>query len=1096
MGTRLEFAILGPVEVRLDGMPVRIGGPRQRALLAMLLCHANRVVSRDRLVDELLGDQPAASADRALRVQVSRLRKALTVAGQEPRVLARPPGYCLRVECGELDLHEFERLVAQGRHALTQNDLARASAALREAEGLWRGRPLADLEYEPFARLEVARLEELRVSAVEDRIEADLALGGSATVCPALEALVAEHPLRERPRAQLMRALYSNGRQADALTVYANTRRLLVEELGLEPGEELQELERQVLNHDPSLRPPTKLQAPRASPSHAPQAKKRLAAIATIMIIGALTVLAITQAVTDPRGPVGLHAPAVAFLDASSGKLVAQVPGDELGIIRSGAGSIWTLQQSGVVLQIDPHTLRLTRSIGLGDIGAGSDIAVGDGAAWVTMRSKTVARIDSRFGTVSRVPLPQRGLTRPGAAGGIAIGAGSLWVAQGSSRVLRLDPASRRVQHRFSVPDANVVAYGAGAIWVASSEVGRLTKIDPRTNTIAASSRIGPWICCLAIGGGYAWAANNDGIHKLSLDDKPLTTVDTPSSTGGMSYGDGGLWVANDVAGTVTRIDPRSDRTTSHHIGHLLIGLGVAGQLIAVSAAPTVTDVLAGLTGRVLRIVYTSVWPDITDPAVAAAPGRGNWPQEQQFQSATCAPLLTIAASGRLVPEVATAPPTVSVDGRTYTFRIGHNYRFSPPSNAPVTAATMKYSIERALSPPLGPAPPAAGLVPDIVGVRPYRAGKAGHVAGISATADTLSIRLIHPAPDFPERIAASNFCPVPIGTPLGSPSSIGNGLDHPIPSAGPYYLTGNIGGAAAVLKRNPNYHGTRPRRLDAIVYRQNNRLDHAVARVVSGTADYAAERGPALAPESPVARGFAHGRPSQRRYLLEPLLGTDELAFNPHGHLVDKPRVRRAISVALDRPALAAALGDLVTDHYLPPGMPGFTDRHVYPLGLPDLRRARALVGARTGRVSLALCSEPECATVGRLVRANLQPIGLRVQLLRYGGDIAPLTRRRRADIVLARIFAPYADPVAFLRAALGPAAPRQRLRTLMRLALRRRPAAAARLEHAELLRAAPAAAFGTPTMPELFSTRVGCKTFPRITFGVDLGSLCLRPS
>ena len=167
MGSRLEFRILGPLEVRLNGAPVRVGGPKQRALLALLLCNANRVISRDQLTDELLRDQPAGSAEHVLHVQVSRLRKALADGDPRPRLLARAPGYLLRVEDGELDLHTFDRRVADGRQAFEQGDPGRAAVLLREAESLWHGRPLADLEFEPFARFEVQRLEACRLAAVE-----------------------------------------------------------------------------------------------------------------------------------------------------------------------------------------------------------------------------------------------------------------------------------------------------------------------------------------------------------------------------------------------------------------------------------------------------------------------------------------------------------------------------------------------------------------------------------------------------------------------------------------------------------------------------------------------------------------------------------------------------------------------------------------------------------------------------------------------------------------------------------------------------------------------------------------------------------------
>ena len=253
MGARLVFGVLGPLEVRLDGAAVRVGGPRQRALLGLLLCHANRVVSRDQLIDELFGDQPAATAERMLRVQVSRLRKALADGNGEPRLLAQPPGYLLRIADGELDLHAFEQKVADGRQALGDGDPARAAGLLRKAESLWRGRPLADLEFESFARFEVQRLEALRLQVVEDRIDAELAAGRDAALCPELEQLVAEHPLHERLRGQLMVALYRSGRQADALETYRAGRSLLVEELAVEPGPQLKKLQLAVLEQNTSL---------------------------------------------------------------------------------------------------------------------------------------------------------------------------------------------------------------------------------------------------------------------------------------------------------------------------------------------------------------------------------------------------------------------------------------------------------------------------------------------------------------------------------------------------------------------------------------------------------------------------------------------------------------------------------------------------------------------------------------------------------------------------------------------------------------------------------------------------------------------------
>jgi DNA-binding SARP family transcriptional activator len=243
----MEFRLLGTVEVR-DGARAIALGEKQRALLAILLLHANEVVPAERLIDLLWGESPPATAGHALHVHVSKLRAAL--GGELPET--RAPGYAARVEHDAVDVHRFERLFAAGRDALTAGDAEGAAQTLREALTLWRGRALADVDA-PFARAAAARLEELRTVALEHRIDADLACGLHAELVPELEELVRAEPYRERPRAQLMLALYRAGRQADALDAYREARRVLVGDLGLEPGPALQRLEKAILAHDPSL---------------------------------------------------------------------------------------------------------------------------------------------------------------------------------------------------------------------------------------------------------------------------------------------------------------------------------------------------------------------------------------------------------------------------------------------------------------------------------------------------------------------------------------------------------------------------------------------------------------------------------------------------------------------------------------------------------------------------------------------------------------------------------------------------------------------------------------------------------------------------
>ncbi|MFD1935297.1 BTAD domain-containing putative transcriptional regulator [Nonomuraea mangrovi] len=245
----MRFEILGPARVRdAEGRPVALGGPRVRALLVLLAVDAGRIVTQDQLIDGLYGAEPPETAANALQSQVSRLRRAL---GRE-LIEFHPAGYRLAADAADVDAHRFELLTAEGREAMRAGDPARAATVLKEALGLWRGAPLADA---PYAEAAAARLAELRLSAVEDRVQAELELGAHRELAAELRELVAAHPLRERLRAQLMRALYGSGRQAEALAAYEEGRRILDDELGVTPGGELAAAHLAVLRGDPSLGP-------------------------------------------------------------------------------------------------------------------------------------------------------------------------------------------------------------------------------------------------------------------------------------------------------------------------------------------------------------------------------------------------------------------------------------------------------------------------------------------------------------------------------------------------------------------------------------------------------------------------------------------------------------------------------------------------------------------------------------------------------------------------------------------------------------------------------------------------------------------------
>src|SRR5690348_9994841 len=251
----MEYRILGPLEVAHEGKPVPLGRLKERLVLAVLLLHANEFVSRERLIDELWGEAPPPTAKKAVNVYISQLRKALARNGHDP-ITTADGGYRLGVDDAELDVSRLRQLLATARERASAGELEAAAELLRKALGLWRGATLAGLLLESRGRDEIAQLDEFRLTAQMDRIDCDIALGRHEQVLGELQLLVDEHPLRERLRAQQMLALYRADRQAEALDTYAEARRTLVDDLGIEPSEALQRLQQAILRHDPSLETP------------------------------------------------------------------------------------------------------------------------------------------------------------------------------------------------------------------------------------------------------------------------------------------------------------------------------------------------------------------------------------------------------------------------------------------------------------------------------------------------------------------------------------------------------------------------------------------------------------------------------------------------------------------------------------------------------------------------------------------------------------------------------------------------------------------------------------------------------------------------
>ena len=959
----IEFRILGSLEVVDQGRPLALGGPRQRALLAVLLVHRGEAVSSDRLIDELWGERAPASAVKIVQGYVSNLRKVLG----NGVLVTQGGGYALRIQSGQLDADRFESLLVEARDALAKGDPRTAAARLRGALGMWRGPPLADFAYESFAQSEIARLEETRLTALEGRIDAELALVEHARLVGELEALVREHPLRERFIAQLMLALYRSGRQAEALESYRVTRGRLVDELGLEPGRDLQELERAILAQDPALEPPAGATNRKPPPAVAGRGRRSAFVIGAggAVLVAALAALAVRLAGSG-ASTVRAAPNSLAVIDIRSDRLVDAVAvGARPGGVAFGSGSLWAANlDDQTISRVDPKTLRTLRTIKVA--GPPTGIAASAGGAWVVESNLTsdvavpngtssvfVDHVDPEFNTLGPpVRIGDVLLTGPGA---IAAQGTSVWVAPSTGPLTRLNALTgQKARHLDPNASPAGIAIGEGAVWLTDTAADNVVRVDP--TGLLTPIAVGNAPTGITVGAGGVWVVDSldDAVVRIDPGTRsPTARVPVGQSPAGVAFGAGSVWVANSGDGTVTRIDPRSDRVVAKiPVGASPQALTVAdGRVWVTVDAQSISPTNSGSSRGTLKLVSSSD-VDSMDPAIAYAP------LSDQLVYATCARLVNYPdqagpAGSQLAPEVAQSLPTRSADGRTYTFTIRKGFRFSPTSSQPVTAQTFKDSIERTLDPRMHS--PTAYYLADVVGAGAYMAGKTSHIAGVAASGDKLTIRLLAPAPDFLSRLAQPAFCAVPSNTPINR-----NGV-RAVPAAGPYYVASYTPRQGVVLMRNPNYHGSRPHHFARIELAVGIPARRAVAEIEAGTADYTTLGGDwypsttrLLDPTGRLAARYGPGSAAAARggqqYFVNPILQLDYFHLNPHRPLFSDVRLRQAVNYAIDRRTLAALgtgfqpLPDQPTDHYLPPGMPGSRGTPIYPV-TPDPGKARELV-------------------------------------------------------------------------------------------------------------------------------------------------------
>jgi DNA-binding SARP family transcriptional activator len=591
----MEYRILGPLEVLEEGHPLALGRSKERAVLAVLLLHANELVSRERLIDELWGVSPPPTARKAVNVYVSKLRKALGGNGLDPIATAEG-GYRLRVNGDLLDAVQARTLVADAHERMAGGDTAAASRLLHEALALWRGPTLAGLQLESFGRDEVAQLDELRLTALLDRIDCDLAQGRHERVLGELQLLVREHPLRERLRGQLMLALYRAERQADALQAYRDARHALIDELGIEPSESLQRLHQAILRHEPSLRAPAGTAAVDGGPQEpapvepappgTPRRGRYLLAAAGALVVAAAATLAVLETrgggARPPSSPVSSVLPnSVARLDPATGAQLADygggvdpgpmaLVGRELWIVGRGSASVgrYDLQARKGLPPLEPGP-------------AVDDIAVdAEGHAWVSGRKPVVTwigRVADGAGPYERpvVSTDRIAVPLPG-AGAETVGGGFRWVisdlpGRTGESVSLVDVRTRRLASTIPLGrQTTSIAYGFRAAWIGAYDPEHSTtwllKVRSGSAPIESlklESGDGAGPPAVAVGERSIWVVTSRG-SLLRIDPEgPQIARRIPMSAEQptrLAVGAGSVWTANHGGYSVSQIDPRADR--------------------------------------------------------------------------------------------------------------------------------------------------------------------------------------------------------------------------------------------------------------------------------------------------------------------------------------------------------------------------------------------------------------------------------------------------------------------------------------------------------------------------------------------------------
>lgn len=988
----MEFKLLGTVEVSVDGVPLPLGGPRQRAVLADLALHVGRAVTTSQLIDDLWGERAPLSATHTIETYVSRIRRILSAAERGSAVLVTTPnGYMLDLKPEHVDVCRFRDMARRGGDALELGDATAAVALVTSALELWRGPALADIQDAAFAQVTGKGLQDERLLALEKLIEARLRLGHHRDLVPEIETIIAVSPYHECFHAQLMLALYRSGRQAEALAAFRRARDLLTAELGIEPSRDLRELERAILTQAQELEPrsggavaralrPVTDRPPAWSGFRPPRRLRVWRWSAAALTIGLVVAVGVAIVRSDQSHATQLS-DSVGELNAHGSDVAHRLAlPDPPGAAVAADGAVWVTSPEGdAVYRIDPETDAITQTI-----------SVGSGPSAITVADKDIWVANTLDGTVSRTnpaPAVDRVVQKIKVGAeptGITAGGGVIWVADASASTLRgINPVSGRVIATISLASPPFgVAYGGGALWVTSPADDTLTRVDPRSRQLGQPITVGSGPTAVAYGNGAVWVANglDSTISRVNPRTDTVAAISAGDGPDALAIVGGSVWAANRLSSTLTRIAPRGNYPAKT--------VPVGGSPVAVTKVGNriwfVSDAAGGArpSGGTLRVA-SSIPPVSIDPAL-------QYPMVgPQFSEATYDTLVTFQKTGGsggllLVPDLALAMPAVSEGGTAYTFRLRPGLRYS--TGQPIRAQDFRYALERVLE--LNAQ--AGSFLDGIVGARactPHTRCNLSRGVIVDDANRTVTFHLDAPDPYLLDKLAFEFTAPVPPSVPArGVPG-------EPVPGAGPYEVTRYIPHHKVVFSRNPYFHewsrAAQPEGSpDRIVWRFGTPIRREGAEIAAGRADWT---------NDPLPDAQQLGARFPGRVHVNPAPAIVFAAFNTRVAPFDDSRVRRAFSLAANRRRLVTLLGGEAlarpTCQMLPPGIPGYRPYCPFTADAsasgtwvgPDVRRAKGLVAAsRTKGMRVTVWSDDQFTdpATGAFIVSVLDELGYRASL------------------------------------------------------------------------------------------------------------------